>query len=92
LENGDEKLFVTFPLSVPMTKAAMQRIAAKFASARVAHDENGYFARQLLLEDPSLVWSGLEQAVEAQLQKTYGRPIAEKVAAEFLRRISAEKP
>jgi hypothetical protein len=66
-----------------------------FAKYSIPPKERGSLntiARQLLLEDPSLVWSGLEQAVEAQLQKTYGRPIAEKVAAEFLRRISAEKP
>jgi 2'-5' RNA ligase len=51
---GDERLYVTFPLSVPPTKAAMQRIASKLALARTvsperivarfknAHDENGY--------------------------------------------------
>ena len=68
-----------------------------FAKYNIPPKERGTvntLARQLLIEDPSLVWGwgGLEQALEAQLSKMYGPSLAEKVAAKFLQRVSGEKP
>ena len=67
-----------------------------FAKYSIPPKERGNvnnLARQLIIEDPSLVWGwgGLEQALEARLSKTYGPSLAEKVAARFVERASSDK-
>jgi tRNA nucleotidyltransferase/poly(A) polymerase len=67
-----------------------------FAKYSIPPKERGNvnnLARQLIIEDPSLVWGwgGLEQALEAKLSKTYGPSLAEKVAARFVERASSDK-
>jgi tRNA nucleotidyltransferase/poly(A) polymerase len=88
---GDGKDFVEALKKPPIDQAKF------FERYSIPPKERGSvqtLARQLLLADPSLIWGwgGLEQMLDARLQKTYGPPLAEKVAAEFLRRVSSEKP